>query len=112
MNISKKCHEIVRIVTWFTLETILEQMTNSAIFLVVVKSITSSYRFHDLSQRPILFAEQKMYVVRHQTIGIDMAGRSPCYKVILQSFLNCRQYLDEHPVVIWLFKDVLPVDAS
>ena len=47
MNISKKCHEIVRIVTWFTLETILEEMTEMQIFLIVVLGIRDANTLDD-----------------------------------------------------------------
>ena len=41
-----------------------------------------------------------------------MASRCPRHKIILHPFLNGGQYLDKRPIILWLFKDVLPVNAS
>ena len=55
---------------------------------------------------------QYMHVVRHDAICIDVAGADFCLHVFWDNLSEWGKRLDERPVVLRGFKDVLTIDAA
>ena len=112
MNISHKRHEILDIVDWFTEETVLEQMTITFIFAIIVTGICNSYTLDTFSNLFILLSHQQMYMVGHQTVGIESAMRGKNMAIVIMSDYQPIENLEELDVVLIIFKDVLLVDTT
>ena len=98
-DIAKKCQEIARVITRLALETILKEMTYTAIFLVVIRHIAWSDGFHYLTHLQTLFGNQQMDMIGHQAIGVDVTR-------------NRWHHFDESPVVFGIIKNVLTVNTA
>ena len=74
MYIAEKCGEIREVVDRLALEPLLKQMSHSVVFVIVIIYIGRGYPLHYVANGLRSFLEKEMYMVAHQTIGIDMTS--------------------------------------
>ena len=87
-------------------------MSESHIFVIVIMCIGCCYTMDGRCQTLCCFPDQKMHMICHQTIGIDVAAWWKMLPKIINRINYIPQDRQKPEIVFTVFKDVLPVSTS
>jgi hypothetical protein len=59
----------------------------------------------------LIHAQQQMYMVRHQTVGIKRAERRQAVALVIVLFQHLLHASEHTHIVLRILEDILPVDA-
>ena len=75
MYVTQQGDKITHIVYRLALEAVLEQVPHPTVLLIIMEYIARRNRLDHLAHPPLLLTQQQVNVVRHQAVGVDVAGR-------------------------------------
>ena len=105
MDVSQQRHKVSHIVHRFALKTVLEHVARARVLLIIVHGIHHSQMLDGAAYILLVHAQQQVYVVRHQTVGIKRAERRQAVALVI-ILLQHQLHASEHTHI------VLPVPDS
>ena len=112
MDITHQGNKVFHRIDRLTTKAVLEEMAITLIFFVEIIRIRDAESFHDRTDVLFLFTYQKVYMIAHQTIGINDTKGLNCNAILIITFSKSLKTNYHLKIIFIILKDILTVDTS
>lgn len=97
---------------WLALEALFEQVAIAPVLSIIVIDITASNALNSLSHCLFTFTDEKVKMVRHQTIGIERTIGATSKTIVIILIAHPIERIDKLVIVFCFFEYVLVVNPT